>query len=245
MAEKETPKSNYNPELNNMLLEILRGDGTRNDIEKAFHLIMAGADPDLKQISYDNSTILKKVIYLQDLNIFKKFVIEAKCSTNIKSLGGRKPIDFAIKEWCGSIVQWLLENDAASSKETIMDSIIHEKRNRLHLLIDSRRLLDKEQDGIFIAALLIDNGVDLLERNEDGMIPWELAEKKWPNSAFSLFLKKETSRKFNKIDDNEKINLAKANLTELYLMEENRNLKKEITNIKEKLKILEDKLGIN
>ena len=241
MSGKEIPKSDYNHQLNNILAKIIDGDGHKSDIEKAFHLIMAGANPDLRS-SYYKYTILNKVIFLKDFDIFKKFVIEAKCSINIEDFLGKKPIEYAIRFSCPSIVKFLLENES-DANETIYYPT-QGKCNRLHILIGYESANSTNKDNaILIAQTLIAKGVDLLAKNGNGMIPLELAEKNLPQSEFTEFIKKETIKAFNKMDNNGKLNLEKPYLTELYLTEENTDLKKENADLKKENEDLKRKIA--
>ena len=217
MAEKETPRSNYNPELNKMLVQILDRDGNKDNIERAFHLIMADADPDTKS-SYTGFTILKDVIHLHDLDLVKKFVIEAKCSINVLDSNNRKPIDYAIEFLCHDIVEWFLNNGIDVNE--IVSGSHSQKCKRLHVLADRtfRSKVD-ERNAITIAKLLIAKGANVLEMNENRENPVELAKLRNPYGDFTKFMKEEK----HKIGD---ILHSKANETILELVEENKELKK-------------------
>ena len=230
-------ESNYNPELTKVLQGIVEGRGCREDLEKAFHLIMAGADPNSQR------RILIHVIYLGDFDLFKKFVTEAKCSINFEIDNHFKPIDYAMSSLCPKIVEWLLENGCDANE--IVSSGTHGKCKRLHLLsaYPIHSSVDAEK-AIAIAKILINKGANIVEMDEKGWLPWRLAARNRPDGEFTNFLKEETQKVWNQLnaEANENLKIAKASETDLELMAENKEIKRKLSEMEEKFKKMEEQI---
>ena len=240
-------ESNYNEELNKVLEGLFEVRISKEKLEKAFHLIMAGADPNTKN-KYQQ-TILIQVIYLKDFDLFKKFVNDAKCSTNIEDYWQKKPIDYAMGYLCPKIVEWFLDN-GSDANEII--SYGRCKYKRLHALSDFLFYSDIEvenaiadvENAIAIAKLLIAKGANIVEMDERGWLPWQLAERNRPHGGFTEFLKEETEKMRDKLntESNEKLKIAKASETDLELMAENKEIKKKLSEMEERFKKMEEQI---
>ena len=236
-------ESNYSQELSNVLKGTIDCITTRETVEQAFHLIMAGADPNT-QCKLHQHTILIQVIHLGDLHLFKKFVKEAKCSTNIEDSNQRKPIDYAIAALCPKIVEWLLDNGSDANEIVSSDK---GKCKRLHVLSDY--ILNSAADvenAIAIAKLLINKGANVVEMDERGWLPMQLAERNRPCGEFTNFLKEETQKIRNKLNEEtwcEKLKIAEASDTDLELMAENKEIKKKLSYLEEETKAIWKRLN--
>ena len=133
------------------------------------------------------------------------------------------------------MVQWLLEN--GSDANEMVSYTLTGKCTRLHVLSNFwfNSAADVE-NAIAIAKLLIDKGANILETDENRMLPMQLAMRKIPYGDFTEFLKDETYKIWMNLGANQKLKISKGFDIDLELIAENKELKKKLSEIEEKTK---------
>ena len=100
----------------NKTLEKLIIDGqTRENIELAYWLIKAGADPNTR--NKDGITIIWPIINLDDAKLLERF-FKLECSIKFNS-NNNYPIDYAIDNYKINIIDWILSNKLDADDERI------------------------------------------------------------------------------------------------------------------------------
>ena len=216
----------YSEDLNKVLDKIISCDSTKESLEKALHVILAGANPNYRK-DYGN-TILMKAVQVNDFEMVKALV-KAGCDVNVERIDKFKPVDMAINNLSYEMVEWFFNNG----------NDIHElvKRynktfKRIHFLcsIAALKSIDKHIQAIKIAKLMIEKGADLLEVDSEGLLPAEIAKTNIANDfektnlPFYKFIKKESAWAQAQLSKNDKDLIPKLQNENIELKADNEKL---------------------
>lgn len=179
--------------LNDILKKIIDKEPELPELEKAYHVIKAGADPNTK--NEIGETILFPVVKTKEITLMEKFV-EAGCDINVKNIRNYKPFDVAICENAKDVVAWFLEN-GFEVNELLYLTHGDWTGNRLQLLCKGFYSNNEEKENIIdTTKVLIKYGIDLLERDSDDNLALDILNCYNNNESSKLyqFLKNETEK---------------------------------------------------
>lgn len=212
-------------------------------IDRVYHLIKAGADPNATDSK--GNTVLNFVANERKAELLKKFV-DAGCDyNNKKKYDDFTIIDVAISYHSPEMVKYLLSIGAEFN-----DTVRRRGRlcKRIHNIFVHSFTTDEElMDLKEIIHLLIEAGADLLEKDSDGRTPLECLKCYCNSYTLIKFMEKETElfkQKKRKQLENRKDDVLHKQIEILTqqkdkLLEENQNLKDENQNLLEQKMVYE------
>ena len=203
---------NFQTVLDTSLEFLIKASLEKNELIKAYHLIKAGANPNIQ--NKKGYTILLPVINYGDLGLLKDFV-EAGCDIQHKDISGEKPIDYAINNQFVDITEWLLDNGVDVNEVLSNRSASWDTYKRIHYIcchpLGEEDLTKSKNNMKNIAEIFIKKGANLLEEDNShyGNLPidWAMIN----NSADHPFVK------YIRDETNKQAKLASISIKELII----------------------------
>jgi ankyrin repeat protein len=209
-----------NKQLDALLQELINlRQNTGGNLTTAYHLIKAGANPNITSEIYDE-TILWSVVRHGDIKILEKFV-NIGCNIFHIDQFDKKPIDIAIQENLPQLVEWFLNHGIDINESVGLIKRIHsacEYKYEDHTEIENNNRME-------IIKIMIQQGADLNESINVTGTPLDnaLYFNQNKNNVFIEFLKKETEKQRLEQKQSHEVNLLKEEIK--VLKGENDNLR--------------------